>query len=166
MKYLDGYIKTTGIPSSCAGCVFINNGCSDQCQCQDYIFIEAPMKTPEIHETSHRHHAVWREYTESLLAGKPKQVEYRASVLDFWVSADSTNTSWDADFAYRIKSEPKLFWYMNGKKIVEKGLDSDVEFSVNIRSFNKDYSKQFSTQLESDMIAQELIRILNTLEVK
>jgi hypothetical protein len=121
MECLDGYIKTTNISGSCVGCAFIN-GCEYECDGADYILVRKPkqetMKTPKIHESTHPHHAVWREYTESLLTGKPKQLEYRASVLDFWINA-SANTSWNVDFEYRIKPTPKLFWYMNGQKIVE-----------------------------------------------
>lgn len=221
MECLDGYIKTTNIPGSCAGCAFIK-GCANECEGQDYIFlpksdtlkyyeengkkyirvangkpsnswqpcsgcafdtplactnqcdgnnyifIETPMKTPEIHEVTHHHHAVWRVYTESLLAGQPKQVEYRASVLDFWINA-SVDPSWNVDFEYRIKQEPKLFWYMKGEKIVEyvepdvKQEQCIVEICLNgIRSCYQ----TFATRDEASAVARKLTNTFVTLKVK
>lgn len=40
--------------------------------------------TIPVHDPKHPHHAVWREYTQSLLDGRPKVVEWRPEVNKPW----------------------------------------------------------------------------------
>jgi hypothetical protein len=126
------------------------------------------MKTSEIYESTHPHHAVWREYTESLLAGKPKQVEYRASVLDFWINAGA-NTSWNVDFEYRIKPEPKKFWYMNGEKVAEfVKPDTNQEqcmVQLHLNGVRTCY-QTFATRKEAEAVTNKLTNAFITLKVR
>lgn len=146
--------------------------CDNQCEGHNYIFAVAPEaveKTPEIHEPGHPHHAVWREYTESLLAGKPKQLEYRTKRPDdFWRDSDMS-TSWHTDIEYRIKPESKLFWYLKGEKIVEYvervAIQERSQLEIQIDGV-KISSKSFTTYFESRAVAHKLGEIFETLELK
>lgn len=53
-----------------------------------------------IWQPEHPHHAVWREYTQSLLDGKPKVVEYRHDNALIWQT--NTRPSWLIEDQYRI----------------------------------------------------------------
>lgn len=59
----------------------------------------------EIWNKAHPHHAVWREWHESFLAGEPKIVQLLVGVADkVWV--DSAAPDWCPECCYRIKPLP------------------------------------------------------------
>jgi hypothetical protein len=65
-----------------------------------------------IYNPEHPHHAVWREYTESLLVDEPVTVQ----VLDFGVWCDAAENcisgliavNYNTGYAYRIKPKEKI----------------------------------------------------------
>lgn len=54
----------------------------------------------EVWNPEHPHHAVWREYTQSLLDGKPKVVEYGHHPHPKWTKAHEPG--WSTEVEYRI----------------------------------------------------------------
>jgi hypothetical protein len=72
-----------------------------------------------IYDKNHPHHAVWKEYSESLLAGEPVAVEFRINPQHSWSVSDTPSAGmvrleWCAHFEYRIaKKMRKLI--VNGK---------------------------------------------------
>lgn len=74
----------------------------------------------KIYDKEHPHHYVWREYTESVLAGKPKKVQ-RKNCNGMWVElkADTItgeiNSHWIEESDYRIATELKKL-VVNGRE--------------------------------------------------
>jgi len=64
-----------------------------------------------IYDKEHPHHTVWREATESVLAGTPKTIQFKDSNCSWSdTSVDSEGKyrlSWRLDTEYRIKPEMK-----------------------------------------------------------
>lgn len=55
----------------------------------------------EVWNPEHPHHAVWREYTQSLLDGKPKVVESKITFCQACFKTDE-RPSWNTEIEYRI----------------------------------------------------------------
>lgn len=75
-----------------------------------------------IWQPEHPHHAVWREYTQSFLDGKPKSLE--VNVGPGWQS--TSLPSWDKEYQYRIARPVLTVSYtvpMPVKEALEVGQD-------------------------------------------
>jgi hypothetical protein len=85
------------------------------------------MKTTDlnIYEKEHPHHLVWKEHTESLLAGNPKTVQWKMPRDDKWETSTDRdyNFSWLSSWNYRIAPE------MTTLKILDREVTFPKPFS-------------------------------------
>lgn len=94
-----------------------------------------------IYNPEHRHHKVWKEFTESTLTGTPLELQLKMVSAERWIDSkykDVFKFSWSEDFEYRIK--PNVNQYVINDEIFECVIPFSGELSENqnywIANFN------------------------------